>query len=86
MKKLCYSKGYYLVAQGPKKVNSSNNDRFTYDMIGETQPETKFLEVVGMCRGGASPSPIFSNLQESRSKVSHAARELATVIFCDLLF
>ena len=31
--------------------------------------------------GGASRPPIFSNLQESGTKGSHAARELATV-FC----
>ena len=28
-----------------KKVNSSNNDRFRYEMIGETQPEMDFFEV-----------------------------------------
>ena len=34
---------------------------------------------VPMASVGASRPPIFSNWQESRSKVSHAARELATV-------
>ena len=44
--KLCNSKIYDLVAQGCKKVNSSKNDRFRYEMIAETQPEMELLEVV----------------------------------------
>ena len=35
MERLCNSKAYYLVAQGCKKVNSSKNDRFRYEMIGK---------------------------------------------------
>ena len=35
----------YFVAQGCKKVNSSKNGRFRYEMIGKTQPEMKLLEV-----------------------------------------
>jgi len=32
-------KVYYLVSQACKKVNSSKNGRFRYEVIGETQPE-----------------------------------------------
>ena len=46
MKKLCNSTLYHLVGQGCKKVNSSKNDRFRYEMIRETQPEMEFLEAV----------------------------------------
>ena len=46
MKNLCNSKLCYFVAQGRKKVNSSKNGRFRYEMIGETQPEIELLEVV----------------------------------------
>ena len=47
-KRLCNPKVYYLVAQGCKKVNSSRNDRFRYEMIGETQPEMELLEEVAV--------------------------------------
>ena len=46
MKKLCNSKVGYLVVQGYKKVNSSKNGGFRYEIIGETQPEVELLEVV----------------------------------------
>ena len=46
VKKLCSSKVYYLVSQGPKKASSSKNDRFRYEMKGEIQPEMELLEVV----------------------------------------
>ena len=46
MKNLWNSKVYYLVAQEFKKVNSSKNDRFRYEMIGEKQPEMELLEEV----------------------------------------
>ena len=46
MKTLCYSKANYLVANGSKKLNSSKNDRFRYEMIVETQTEMRFLKVV----------------------------------------
>ena len=39
MQKLCNSKVCYLATQGCKKVNSSKNGRFRYEVIGETQPE-----------------------------------------------
>ena len=34
------------MTQGFKKVNSNKNGRFIYEMVGETQPEMEFLEVV----------------------------------------
>ena len=37
-------------------------------------------------RGGTSRPSIFSNLQESWSKVSQAAKRVGHSIFCDLLF
>ena len=40
------SKVVYLVANECKKVISSKNGRFRYEMIGETQPEMELLEVV----------------------------------------
>ena len=46
MKELYNSKVYNLAAQWCKKVNSSKNGRFRYEMIGETQPEMELLEVV----------------------------------------
>ena len=46
MKKLCRSKDYYLVIDGYSKVNSSKNGGFRYEMIGGTQPEKEFLEIV----------------------------------------
>ena len=46
MKKLCNSKVCYYMVQGCKKVNSSKNGRFEYEMIGETQLEMELLEVV----------------------------------------
>jgi len=36
------------VAQGCKKVNSSINGRFKYEMIGETQPEIELLKAVAV--------------------------------------
>ena len=42
------SKFYFLVSQGCKKVNSSRNDRFRYEMIGGTQLEMELLEVVAI--------------------------------------
>ena len=32
------SEAYYSVTQGCKKVNSSKNGRFRYELIGEMQP------------------------------------------------
>ena len=46
MKKLCNSNVYYSMAQWSKKVNSSKNGRFRYEMIGETESEMELLEVV----------------------------------------
>ena len=37
--KQCNSKIYCKVTQGCKKENSSKNNGFRYEMIGETQPE-----------------------------------------------
>ena len=34
------------MAQGCKKINSNKNDRFGYEIIGETQPEMELFEVV----------------------------------------
>ena len=48
MTKLCNSKVYYLVASGCKKVNSSKNRRFKYEMISETQPDMESFEVVAV--------------------------------------
>ena len=39
MKGLCNAKAYYVMTQGYKKLKSSKNARFRYEMIGETQPE-----------------------------------------------
>ena len=44
--KMCNLKVFYLVTEGCKKVNSSKNGKFRYEMIGETQPEMGLLEVV----------------------------------------
>ena len=46
MKNMCISKVCYLVAQGCKKVKSTKNYRFWFEMIGETQPEMELQEVV----------------------------------------
>ena len=46
MKKLFNSKVYYFVVQGCKKVNSSKNDRFRYEMIDDTQPDIELIEVL----------------------------------------
>ena len=46
MKKLHNAKVYHLVAQGCRKVNSSENSRFRYEMVSETQPEMELLEKV----------------------------------------
>ena len=46
MKNCAVQKVYYLVAQGCKKVNSSKNGRFRYEMIAETQSEVELLEAV----------------------------------------
>ena len=50
------------MAQECKNVNSSKNDRFRYEMIGETQPDMELLEVVtfiypfSLKAGNAAPS------------------------------
>ena len=46
MKNLYNSKACYFLIQRCKKVNSSKNDRFRYETIGETQPEMELLEMV----------------------------------------
>ena len=46
MKRLFNSKVCYFVVQGCKKVNSSKNGIFTYEMIDDTQPEIELIEVL----------------------------------------
>ena len=41
MKKLLNSIAYYLVVQACKRVNSSNNGIFRYEIMGVAQPEIK---------------------------------------------
>ena len=50
MTKLCNSKAYCLVAQGCRKVNSSQNGRFRYKMISKIYPKMEFLEEVAVIR------------------------------------
>ena len=45
-KNMCNSQVYFLVTYGGKKVNSSKNVRFMYELIEETQSEIELLEVV----------------------------------------
>ena len=42
-------------------VSSSKNDRFKYEMIGETQPEMELIEVVKFT------SPLFAKSSEFKS-------------------
>ena len=44
--KQLWSKVCYSVSQGCKKVTSSKNGRFWYEIIVDTQPEMEVLEVV----------------------------------------
>ena len=46
MKELCSSKVCSSKAQGCRKLNISENDRFRYEMIGKTQLEIEVLEEV----------------------------------------
>ena len=73
MKKLCNSTACYFVAQGCKRVSSSKNGRFGYEMIGETQPEMELLEVVAfiypfrLTQGIQSHlQPVFNSLTQHR--------------------
>ena len=65
MKKLCNSKVCYLVAQEWKKVNSSKNGRFRYEMIVEIQPEMELLELVTF---------IYPSLLKAESSIPSATR------------
>ena len=48
MENICYLQAYCVMTQGCKKADSSKNDRFWHERIGETQPETEVLEAVYM--------------------------------------
>ena len=65
MKKLCNSKFCYFVSERCKKVNSSKNGRFRYEVIGETQPEMELLWVVAF---------IYPFFAKSWSSIPYAAR------------
>ena len=75
-KNMCSSHAYYVVTQGCKKVNNSKSGRFSYELIGETQPEMVVLESVAF---------IYALPKASSSILSATERTQHCCIICAVL-